>query len=69
MAIHSIGLQSAGAMIMLTKTQKPKTKQELIRVLQSAPIKSVEVYEGADLALLPSANALSRSGSSLIVIR
>ena len=53
---------------MLSKIQKPKTKQELIRSLQSASIKSFEIYEGSDLNKLPAKFDLIRKGSSVIVI-
>jgi len=32
---------------MLSKVQKPKSKQDLIKALQSATIQSVTVYEGS----------------------
>ncbi len=54
---------------MLSKIQKPKTKQELIRSLQSAPIQSVTVYEGSDLNLIPSKPDLIRQKASVIVLR
>lgn len=54
---------------MLSKIQKPKTKQDLIRSLQAASVKSVEVYEGADLNLLPSKFDLVRQKASVIVVR
>ena len=54
---------------MLSKIQKPKTKHELIRALQSAPIKSVAVYEGSDLGSLPAKTDLVRQGSTVILIR
>lgn len=54
---------------MLSKIQKPKSKQELIKALQSAPIKSFEIYEGADLNRLPSKSDLTRQAATVIVIR
>lgn len=53
---------------MLSKIQKPKTKQELIKALQSAPIKSVVVYEGSDLNGLPAKADFVRQGASVIVV-
>lgn len=54
---------------MLSKIQKPKTKQELIGALQSASVKSVTVYEGADINLIPSKSDLFRQKASVIVVR
>lgn len=53
---------------MLSKIQKPKTKQELIRSLQSAPIKLFEIYEGADLYKLPAKSELGRKAAAVIVL-
>lgn len=54
---------------MLSKVQKPKTKQELIKALQSAPIKSVAVYEGSEVNELPAKSDIIRQGATIIVIR
>ncbi|MCZ8018672.1 hypothetical protein [Novosphingobium sp.] len=54
---------------MLSKIQKPKTKQELIKALQSAPIKSFEIYEGSEVSLMPQKNELTRQGATIIVLR
>lgn len=54
---------------MLSKIHKPKTKQELIKALQSAPIRSVEVYEGESLAQLPTKSDLSRLKGTVIILR
>ena len=54
---------------MLSKIQKPKSKQELIKALQSAPIKSVEVYEGGEINQLPTKSDLTRQSATVIVIR
>ncbi len=53
---------------MLSKIQKPKTKQELIRSLQSASIKSFEIYEGSDLTKLPTKSELARKAAAVIVL-
>ena len=53
---------------MLSKVQKPKTKQELIKALQAAPIKSFEIYEGSEVNRLPAKSDLIRKGSSVIII-
>lgn len=54
---------------MLSKVQKPKTKQDLIKALQSAPIKSFEIYEGSEVNQLPSKIDLIRQAAAVIVIR
>ncbi|GHA09025.1 hypothetical protein [Novosphingobium arvoryzae] len=54
---------------MLSKVQKPKTKQELIKALQSASIQSVSVYEGTDVNLIPSKTDFIRQKATLIVLR
>ncbi len=54
---------------MISKIQKPKTKQDLVKALQSAPIKSFEIYEGGELTRLPSKSALTRQAATVIVIR
>lgn len=54
---------------MLSKIQKPKSKQDLIKALQSAPIKSFEIYEGPEVNQLPAKSDLIRQGASVILIR
>jgi hypothetical protein len=54
---------------MLSKVQKPKTKQELIKALQSVPVHSVTVYEGSDVNLIPSKADLVRQKASVIILR
>jgi len=54
---------------MLSKVQKPKSKQELIKALQSATIQSVTVYEGSDVNLIPSKSDLIRLKASVIIVR
>lgn len=54
---------------MLSKVQKPKTKQDLIRALQSSSIQSVSVYEGTDVNLIPSKSDLIRQKASVIIVR
>ncbi len=50
---------------MLSKVQKPKTKQELIEALQSAPIQSVSVYAGTDVNPIPSKTDFIRKKAPL----
>ena len=54
---------------MLSKIQKPKTKQELIKALQAAPIKSFEIYEGSEVNQLPAKSDLVRHAKAVIIIR
>lgn len=54
---------------MLSKIQMPKTKQELIRAMQSASFKSVAVYEGANLGQVPSKSELARMQATVIILR
>lgn len=54
---------------MISKIQKPKTKQELVKAMQSAPIRSFEIYEGSNLNRLPSKSDLVRQAATVIVIR
>lgn len=54
---------------MLSKIQKPKTKQDLIKSLESAPIKSFDIYEGDEIMKLKSKADLIRQRSTLVVIR
>ena len=54
---------------MLSKIQKPKSKQQLIKALQSASIQSVTVYEGSDVNLIPSKSDLIRLKASVIIVR
>ena len=54
---------------MLSKVQKPKTKSELIKAIQSAQVQSVAVYEGTDVNLIPSKSDLIRQKASVIIVR
>ena len=54
---------------MLSKVHKPKTKQDLIRALQSASIKSFEIYEGSGVNQLPSKSDITRQKASVIIVR
>lgn len=53
---------------MLTKVQKPKTKQDLIKALGQANVRTVTVYEGSDLRSLPSRDVLERTKQTVIII-
>jgi hypothetical protein len=54
---------------MLSNTVSPKTKAELIRALQAASFRSVEVFEADRLSSMPSADQLKRVGATMIMIR
>lgn len=54
---------------MLSKIQKPKTKQDLIKALQSAPIKSFEIYERSEVNQLPAKSDLVRQAAAVIILR
>lgn len=53
---------------MLNKIQKPKTKQDLIRAINQANIKSISVYEGSDIRNLPSKESIERSNKTVIIL-
>jgi len=53
---------------MLTKVQKPKTKQELIKALSQANVRTVMVYEGSEVRGLPSKDVIERSRQTVIII-
>jgi hypothetical protein len=54
---------------MLSRVQKPKSKAELIKAIQSAQVQSVAVYEGTDINQLPSKADLIRQNASIIIVR
>jgi hypothetical protein len=54
---------------MLSRVQKPKSKSELIKAIQSAQVQSVAVYEGTDINQLPSKADLIRQKASVIIVR
>jgi hypothetical protein len=54
---------------MLNKIQKPKNKQDLIKAINQANIKSINVYEGSDLNYLPSKDVLCNSKSTVVILK
>ena len=54
---------------MLSRVQKPKSKSELIKAIQSAQVQSVAVYEGTDINQLPSKADLIRQSATVIILR
>lgn len=55
-------------MSMLTKAVAPKTKAELIRALQAASFRSVEVFEGDALARLPKGVTVRSTGRVAVLL-
>jgi len=53
---------------MLSKTVAPKTKAELIRALQGASFRSVDIFECDRLKDI-SLDLLKRNGGTIIVLR
>lgn len=53
---------------MISKIVKPRTKQELVKAIQSADIGLVQVYEGVELSGIPSKTELARRKATVIVI-
>lgn len=54
---------------MLTKIEPPRTKRELITDLERSQPKRIEVFEGANLARLPSRHDLQKPNMTIIVLR
>jgi hypothetical protein len=54
--------------MMLTKSVSPKTKAELIRALQTATFRKVEVFEGERLADLPDSHRIKLRGGVVIIV-
>lgn len=54
---------------MLSKTVSPTTKAELIRALQAASVRSVEVFEEDAVTRLPAVAQLKRDRAIVVVIR
>ena len=54
---------------MLSESLLPKTKAGLIRLIQTAAFRSVEIYEGPKMSKLPSKERLIGDGAAIIVLR
>ena len=54
---------------MLTTTLVPKTKSDLIQAIQRSTIRSFDIFEGSDLAKIPSKTELERNKATVIVLR
>lgn len=54
---------------MLSKVQKPKTKQDLVKAISQANLFSFDLYEGADLTKVPTKYDLTRINAVVLVLR
>jgi hypothetical protein len=54
---------------MLSKVQKPKTKQELVKAISQANLASFDLYEGDALTKVPAKHDLTRTNSVVLVLR
>lgn len=54
---------------MLSKVQKPKTKQDLVKAISQADLASFELYEGTDLTRVPSKYDLTKANAVVLVLR
>lgn len=54
---------------MLSRIVSPKNKQELIRSLQSANIRNVQVFEGDQLSDIPTPENMKRQKATVIVLK
>jgi hypothetical protein len=53
---------------MLSKVQKPKTKQELIKALSLINFKQFQIYEGEEIAKIGSRLPSMKNAKSIIAI-
>jgi hypothetical protein len=53
---------------MLSKVQKPKTKQELVKAIQACPFSKFQVYENSEIKNIPSKEHMSRMNYTIIVL-
>lgn len=53
---------------MLSKVQKPKTKQDLVRAISQANLVSFDLYEGTNLSKMPTKHDLTRRNSVVVVL-
>lgn len=54
---------------MLSKLQKPKTKQDLLKAISQANLASFDLYEGNNLARVPTKYDLTRANAVVLVLR
>ena len=54
---------------MLSKVQKPKTKQDLLKAISQANLASFDLYEGNDLTKVPTKYDLTRTNAVVLVLR
>lgn len=53
---------------MLSKVQKPKTKQELVKAINQANLASFLLYEGNDIPKVPTKQDLTRTNAVVLVL-
>jgi hypothetical protein len=53
---------------MLSKVQKPKTKQDLVKAISQANLASFQLYEGTDLSKVPSKQDLTRTNAVVLIL-
>jgi hypothetical protein len=53
---------------MINKIEKPKNKQDLIRALNAASFRMVDVYEGSDIKNIPTKDIIERKNLTVIII-
>ena len=54
---------------MLSKVQKPKTKQELVKAISQANLASFNLYEGNDISKVPTKQDLTRTNAVVLVLQ
>ena len=53
---------------MLSKVQKPKTKQDLVKAISQANLASFHLYEGNDISKMPTKYDLTRTNAVVLVL-
>ena len=53
---------------MLSRIQKPKTKQELVKAINQANLASFHLYEGNDISKVPTKHELTRTNAVVLVL-
>jgi hypothetical protein len=53
---------------MLSKVQKPKTKQDLVKALTSSNFKQFQIYEGEEIAKIGNRLSSLKGAKSIILI-
>jgi hypothetical protein len=53
---------------MISKVQKPKTKQDLVKAINQANLASFSLYEGNDISKVPTKYDLTRTNAVVLVL-